>query len=75
MKASTSEGVFWECINAAGVLRVMVISIWDDDYGISVPAKCQTTKNPSRLSALAAKEKDTNGYNVRRQGLGLCRAN
>ncbi len=43
--ASTSEGVFFETINAAGVLQVpMIISVWDDDYGISVPAKYQTTK-------------------------------
>ncbi len=43
--ASTSEGPFFEAINAAGVLKVpMVISIWDDGYGISVPSKYQTTK-------------------------------
>lgn len=43
--ASTSEGIFWESINAAGVLQVpMVVSVWDDEYGISVPAKYQTTK-------------------------------
>jgi pyruvate/2-oxoglutarate/acetoin dehydrogenase E1 component/TPP-dependent pyruvate/acetoin dehydrogenase alpha subunit len=43
--ASTSEGMFWETINAAGVLQVpMVISIWDDEFGISVPAKHHTTK-------------------------------
>ncbi len=43
--ASTSEGLFWEAINAAGVLQVpMAISVWDDGYGISVPNKYQTTK-------------------------------
>ncbi|MCK9423120.1 MAG: thiamine pyrophosphate-dependent enzyme [Bacteroidales bacterium] len=43
--ASTSEGHFFETINAAGVLQVpMAISIWDDGYGISVPIKYQTTK-------------------------------
>ena len=43
--ASTSEGIFFETINAAGVLQVpMVISVWDDEYGISVHAKDQTTK-------------------------------
>ncbi len=43
--ASTSEGMFFETINAAGVLQVpMVISIWDDGYGISVSNKDQTTK-------------------------------
>ncbi len=43
--ASTSEGVFWETINAAGVLQVpLVIVVWDDGYGISVPTEIQTTK-------------------------------
>lgn len=43
--ASTSEGIFWETINAAGVLRVpLVVSVWDDNYGISVPIEYQTTK-------------------------------
>lgn len=43
--ASTSEGHFWETINAAGVLQVpMVMSVWDDGHGISVPKKYQTTK-------------------------------
>ncbi len=43
--ASTSEGLFWETLNAAGVMRVpLAISVWDDGYGISVPKKYQTTK-------------------------------
>jgi len=43
--ASTSEGLFFETINAAGVLQVpMLLSIWDDGWGISVPSKYQTTK-------------------------------
>ena len=43
--ASTSEGPFWETMNAAAVLNVpMVVSVWDDGYGISVPKKYQTTK-------------------------------
>ncbi len=43
--ASTSEGVFWETMNAAGVMKVpMAINVWDDGYGISVPKKYQTTK-------------------------------
>lgn len=51
--ASTSEGVFFEAINAAGVMQVpMVMSIWDDDYGISVSNKEQTTKE-SISAALA----------------------
>lgn len=44
--ASTSEGVFWETVNAAGVMQVpLAISVWDDGYGISVPRKYQTTKD------------------------------
>lgn len=43
--ASTSEGVFWETVNAVGVKQIpLVISIWDDGYGISVPNEIQTTK-------------------------------
>jgi 2-oxoisovalerate dehydrogenase E1 component len=43
--ASTSEGYFWESINAAGVLQIpMAVSVYDDGYGISVPKKYQTTK-------------------------------
>ena len=43
--ASTSEGIFWETINAAGVLQVpLLLSVWDDGHGISVPKKYQTTK-------------------------------
>lgn len=44
--ASTSEGLFWETVNAAGVLQVpLAIFVWDDGYGISVPRHYQTTKN------------------------------
>ncbi|MDY7093262.1 MAG: thiamine pyrophosphate-dependent enzyme [Acidobacteriota bacterium] len=43
--ASCAEGMFWETVNAAGVLQVpMLLSIWDDDYGISVPNKYQIAK-------------------------------
>jgi pyruvate/2-oxoglutarate/acetoin dehydrogenase E1 component/TPP-dependent pyruvate/acetoin dehydrogenase alpha subunit len=43
--ASTSEGLFWEAINAAGVLQVpLAMSVWDDGYGISVPISSETTK-------------------------------
>ncbi|MFY7930456.1 MAG: thiamine pyrophosphate-dependent dehydrogenase E1 component subunit alpha, partial [Oligoflexus sp.] len=64
--ASTSEGIFWETLNAAGVLEVpVVISIWDDEYGISVPNKYQTTKESiSKICAGFAREKHTNGYNI-----------
>lgn len=44
--SSTSEGHFWEAINAAGVLKIpMAMSVWDDGWGISVPNKYQTTKS------------------------------
>jgi len=58
--ASTSEGLFFETINAAGVLQVpMVISIWDDEYGISVHAKHQTTKeNISEILKGFQRDKD-----------------
>ncbi|MCD6062180.1 MAG: transketolase [Flavipsychrobacter sp.] len=56
--ASTSEGLFWETVNAAGVLQVpMAIFVWDDGYGISVPRKYQTTKN-SISDALAGMQWD-----------------
>ena len=43
--AATSEGLFWEAINAAGVLQIpMAMSVWDDGYGISVPITTETTK-------------------------------
>ena len=64
--ASTSEGLFFETINAAGVLQVpMVMSVWDDEYGISVHAKHQTTKeNISEILKGYQKEEDTNGYEI-----------
>jgi pyruvate/2-oxoglutarate/acetoin dehydrogenase E1 component/TPP-dependent pyruvate/acetoin dehydrogenase alpha subunit len=64
--ASTSEGPFWETINAAGVLQVpMVMSVWDDGYGISVPREFQTTKN-SISEALAGMQRtaDKPGYEI-----------
>lgn len=64
--ASTSEGPFWEAINAAGVLQVpMAMSIWDDGYGISVPKKYQTTKG-SISEALSGMQrtKDKPGYEI-----------
>lgn len=64
--ASTSEGHFWETFNAGGVLQVpMAISIWDDGYGISVPAKYQTTKqNISALLKGFEKNEDGDGYYI-----------
>ncbi len=62
--ASTSEGPFFETINAAGVLQVpMIISIWDDEYGISVHSKYQTTKeNISEILKGFQRDKDNKGY-------------
>ena len=66
--ASTSEGLFFETINAAGVLQVpMIISVWDDEYGISVHAKHQTTKeNISEILKGFQRDKDNNGYEILR---------
>lgn len=64
--ASTSEGHFWETINAAGVLQVpLAVFVWDDGYGISVPKKFQTTK-ASVSDALSGMQKteNTNGFNI-----------
>lgn len=64
--ASTSEGVFFEAFNAAGVLQIpMAISVWDDGYGISVPAKYQTTKEDiSEVLKGFQREEGTNGYEI-----------
>ena len=64
--ASTSEGLFFETINAAGVLQVpMVISIWDDEYGISVHAKHQTTKESiSEILKGLQRDKNNKGYEI-----------
>lgn len=64
--ASTSEGLFFETINAAGVLQVpMVISVWDDEYGISVHARYQTTKeNISEILKGFQRDENTKGYEI-----------
>ncbi len=64
--ASTSEGLFFETINAAGVLQVpVVMSVWDDEYGISVHAKYQTTKeNISEILKGFQRDQDNNGYEI-----------
>ncbi|MGK0387216.1 MAG: pyruvate/2-oxoglutarate/acetoin dehydrogenase E1 component/TPP-dependent pyruvate [Patiriisocius sp.] len=64
--ASTSEGLFWETINAAGVLQVpMVINVWDDEYGISVHAKHQTTKEDiSEILKGFQRDENANGYEI-----------
>ncbi|MFN4007318.1 MAG: thiamine pyrophosphate-dependent enzyme [Chitinophagaceae bacterium] len=62
--ASTSEGHFWETINAAGVLQVpLAVFVWDDGYGISVPKKYQTTKG-SISEVLKGFAPDGNGTGV-----------
>ena len=64
--ASTSEGVFFEAINAAGVLQVpMLTSVWDDDYGISVPKEYQTTKGSiSKILNGFQRNKNEKGYEI-----------
>jgi pyruvate/2-oxoglutarate/acetoin dehydrogenase E1 component/TPP-dependent pyruvate/acetoin dehydrogenase alpha subunit len=62
--ASTSEGVFWESVNAAGVMQIpLAISVWDDGYGISVPVEYQTTKG-SISAALRGMESDEDGVGI-----------
>ncbi len=62
--ASTSEGVFWEAINAAGVMKIpLAVSIWDDGYGISVSKKYQTTKES--ISEILE------GFRVNEKGQGI----
>lgn len=65
--ASTSEGPFWEAINAIGVLEVpVVMSVWDDGHGISVSKKYQTTKSSISevLSGFQREKGKTNGYEI-----------
>ena len=64
--SSTSEGLFWETINAAGVLQVpMVMSVWDDGHGISVPKKYQTTKESiSEVLKGFQRENQSNGFEI-----------
>ncbi|HMK07133.1 MAG TPA: thiamine pyrophosphate-dependent enzyme, partial [Flavobacterium sp.] len=66
--ASTSEGLFFETINAAGVMQVpMVMSVWDDEYGISVHARHQTTKeNISEILSGFQRDEDNKGYEILR---------
>jgi len=64
--ASTSEGLFWETINAAGVMQIpMLVSVWDDGHGISVPKKYQTTKESiSEILKGFQRENGGNGYEI-----------
>jgi pyruvate/2-oxoglutarate/acetoin dehydrogenase E1 component/TPP-dependent pyruvate/acetoin dehydrogenase alpha subunit len=62
--ASTSEGMFLECINAAGVLQIpLVMSVWDDGYGISVSSEYQTTKS-SISKVLAGFQRNEDGHGL-----------
>jgi pyruvate/2-oxoglutarate/acetoin dehydrogenase E1 component/TPP-dependent pyruvate/acetoin dehydrogenase alpha subunit len=88
--ASCAEGIFWEAVNAAGVLRIpLAISIWDDDYGISVPNEYQITKQDlsQLLSGFHFDEEKQQGFYLYRlkgwdyeallhgysEGIALCR--
>ena len=64
--ASTSEGHFFESINAAGVMEIpMIISIWDDNYGISVSSQYQTTKGDiSEVLKGFQKDQNSNGFEI-----------
>jgi pyruvate/2-oxoglutarate/acetoin dehydrogenase E1 component/TPP-dependent pyruvate/acetoin dehydrogenase alpha subunit len=64
--ASTSEGHFWETVNAAGVLQVpLAIFVWDNGYGISVPKEYQTTKGSISDALAGFQKKDgTNGFDI-----------
>lgn len=64
--ASTSEGHFWEAVNAAGVMQIpLAIFVWDDGYGISVPKELQTTKGSiSKALSGMTKEENTNGIEI-----------
>lgn len=62
--SSTSEGIFWESLNAAAVMKVpMLVAVWDDGYGISVPVELQTVKG-SISKALAGFEVDKTGAGI-----------
>ncbi|HYO77375.1 MAG TPA: transketolase C-terminal domain-containing protein, partial [Thermoanaerobaculia bacterium] len=65
--ASTAEGMFWESLNAAGVLgSPMIVSIWDDGYGISVPNEYQITKGnlSELLKGFQREPKSKQGYDI-----------
>ncbi len=65
--ASTAEGMFWESVNAIGVLQApAVISIWDDGYGISVPNEFQITRDLSDLLSGFQRDESGRGYDLHR---------
>ncbi len=65
-ESSTTEGHFWEVMNAAGVLQVpLAVFVWDDGYGISVPKELQTTKGSISEAMRGLQKKDgTNGIDI-----------
>lgn len=64
--ASTSEGIFWEAVNAAAVQKIpLVVNVWDNGYGISVPIKYQTTKeNISQALSGFITDENGNGMDI-----------
>lgn len=69
--ASTSQGMFWESMNAAGVLQIpLLMSVWDDGYGISVPVEYQTTK-ASISKALAGLQREAPYTDVSEKGIEI----
>ncbi len=64
--ASTSEGMFFEAVNAAGVLQIpMLMAVWDDGYGISVPQEYQTTKGSiSEIMSGFQRENGQKGFEI-----------
>lgn len=64
--ASTSEGIFWEAVNAAAVQKIpLVVNVWDNGYGISVPIKYQTTKQSiSKALSGFALDEEGNGMDI-----------
>jgi len=62
--SSTSEGVFWETMNAASIMKVpLLVCVWDDGYGISVPVEMQTVKGSI--------SKALEGFSVDKKGNGI----
>ncbi|GAB5552229.1 MAG: alpha-ketoacid dehydrogenase subunit alpha/beta [Saprospiraceae bacterium] len=65
--ASTSEGIFWEAFNAAGVMQVpLFVCVWDDGYGISVPKKYQTVKSSisEAMKGFQSQNEDDTGIDI-----------
>ena len=64
--AGTSEGIFWESVNAAAVLQIpFAVSVWDDGFGISVPREMQTAKSSISAALAGMRNDQTPGYEIR----------